>query len=94
MFYYFNYIDKRLQESTKIREKFTDKIPIIVEKGNKSDIPDIDKNKFLCPKDLTIGQFCYIIRRRLALPADKALFIFINNILPPTSQTLAEVSIY
>lgn len=85
-------IEKRIAESTKIREKFPDKIPIIVEKGNKTDIPDIDKNKFLVPNDLTVGQFSYVIRKRLQLSSETALFIVVNNILPPTSQTLAEVS--
>ncbi len=85
-------IEKRIAESTKIREKFPDKIPIIVEKGNKTDIPEIDKNKFLVPNDLTVGQFSYVIRKRLQLSSETALFIVVNNILPPTSQTLAEVS--
>ena len=37
------------------------------------------------------GQFIYVIRKRLSLTADKALFIFISNTLPPTSMLMREV---
>tara|TARA_B100001093_G_scaffold419657_1_gene411277 strand:- start:139 stop:489 length:351 start_codon:yes stop_codon:yes gene_type:complete len=83
--------DKRLSESKRIIEKYPTKIPIIVEKQNKSDVPDIDKQKYLVPNDLTMGQFVYVIRRRLKLDPEKAIFIFINNILPPTSAVVQQV---
>lgn len=82
----------RHTESTKIKEKYPDRIPIIVYKHHRTtDLPDINKNKYLVPKDLTIGQFIFIIRKRIDLPPEKALFIFINNILPPTSKLISEI---
>lgn len=84
--------EKRKQESTKIRAKFPDRIPIIVEKRNNcKNIPSIDKNKYLVPSDLTVGQFMYIIRKRIKLNSSESLFIFINNILPTTSQTVGHL---
>lgn len=53
-------------------------------------VPDIDKAKFLVPSDLTVGQFVYVIRKRLSLPSDRALFLFLGNVLPPTSQLMSE----
>ena len=41
--------------------------------------------------DLTVGQFVYVIRKRINLPSDKALFIFVNNSLPPTAALLSAV---
>lgn len=38
-------VDKRKEEVEKIREKFADRIPIIVEKAATSKLPDIDKTK-------------------------------------------------
>ncbi len=85
-------LDERVAECGKIRAQFPDKVPVIVEKAKaRSDVPDLDKNKFLTPSDLTVGQFVYVIRKRLSLPADKALFIFVNNVLPPTSQLMREL---
>ena len=31
----------------------------------------------------TVGQFVYVIRKRINIPSDKAIFIFVNNTLPP-----------
>ncbi len=53
-------------------------------------MPDIDKAKFLVPSDLTVGQFVYVIRKRLSLASDRALFLFVGNVLPPTSQLMRE----
>lgn len=38
-------LEKRKEEVEKIREKFPDRIPIIVEKAATSKLPDIDKTK-------------------------------------------------
>ena len=79
--------DKRLAESTRIISKFPDRIPIIVERGN-TNIQDIDKNKYLVPKDLTVGQFMYVIRKRIKLNPDEAFYLFINNTIPATAQLM------
>ena len=36
------------------------------------------------PADLTVGQFVYVIRKRIKLSPEKAIFIFVDNVLPPT----------
>jgi GABA(A) receptor-associated protein len=62
---------------------------VIVEKAEKSDVPDIDKKKYLVPADLTVGQFVYVIRKRIKLSAEKAIYIFVNNVLPPTAAYMS-----
>ena len=62
---------------------------MIVEKAEKSDVPDIDKKKYLVPADLTVGQFVYVIRKRIKLSAEKAIYIFVNNVLPPTAAYMS-----
>ena len=83
--------EERLDESTKIIKKYPDRLPVIIEKCIKSDIIDIDKNKYLVPTDLTLGQFLYVIRKRIKLESSKALFFFINNTLCSNTQTISEV---
>ncbi|KAF3453451.1 hypothetical protein FNV43_RR03891 [Rhamnella rubrinervis] len=78
----------RQAEAARIREKYPDRIPVIVEKAERSDIPDIDKKKYLVPADLTVGQFVYVVRKRIKLSAEKAIFIFVKNILPPTVRII------
>jgi GABA(A) receptor-associated protein len=62
-----------------------------VEKSPKSDVPDLDKKKYLVPSDLTVGQFVYVIRKRVKLSAEKAIFIFVNNALPPTASLMSTI---
>lgn len=48
-----------------------------------------DRNRYLVPADLTVGQFVYVVRKRIKLSAEKAIFIFVKNILPPTGKNNA-----
>ena len=64
---------------------------MICEKVEKSDIPTIDKKKYLVPSDLTVGQFCYVIRKRIKLAPEKAIFIFVNEVLPPTAALMSSI---
>jgi GABA(A) receptor-associated protein len=83
---------RRLEEAKRVKEKFPGRIPIIIERAQRnSDIPVLDKQKFLCPGDLTIGQFSYVVRKRMTLPPEKALFLFVNNTIPMTSQMIREL---
>ena len=49
-------------KADKIREKYPERIPVIVEKLPKARVGDLDKKKYLVPSDLTIGQFYFLIR--------------------------------
>jgi len=84
-------LEKRKAEASRIRSKYPDRIPVICEKSPKSDIPDIDKKKYLVPQDLTVGQFVYVVRKRIRLAPEKAIFIFINNVLPPTAALMSSI---
>lgn len=84
--------ENRLNESIRIRTKYPDRIPIICEKAtDKKDVPYIDKNKYLVSNDLTIGQFIYVIRKRLKLLPEYALFIFISGSIPPSSALICSL---
>ena len=43
------------------------------------------------PGDLTVGQFVYVIRKRIKLAPEKAIFVFVRNVLPPTAALMASV---
>ena len=84
-------IESRCDESSKIRTKYPDRIPVVIEKAPNTLIPDIDKRKFLVPSDLTIAQFMFIIRKRIQLPAEKAMFLFVDKLLPATTATMGSI---
>lgn len=84
--------EKRKEESTRIMEKYTDKVPIIIEKSDMSDLPNLDKQKVLMLKSLTIAQLLFIIRNKLNIDSTQTIFIFINNnIIPSNAMTINEV---
>ena len=82
--------EKRLQESTKIMQKYPARVPIICSRheGNTT-VPPIDKEKYLVPSDLTMGQFVFVIRNRIHLDPTVGLFLFVNNVLPPTAAMIS-----
>jgi len=88
-----NPADKRKAEAQRIREKFPDRIPIIAEhaKGDRSGVSDVDRNKYLVPSDLTLGQFGHVLRKRIKLQPTQSLFLFINGNIPLTSALMSEL---
>ena len=82
--------EKRIQESVRIKYKYPNRIPIIVEKAEGSDIENIDKNKFLVPTDLTVGQFMYVIRKRIKLSPEVSIFLFVNDAMVPCSELMSK----
>ena len=76
---------KRFEEVLRVREKYPDRIPIIVEKSKYSKAPLIDKNKYLVPCELTVGQFIYVIRKRLFLTHEKGIYLLVNCTIPSTN---------
>ena len=85
--------EKRFSESQRIKEKYPDKIPVICEKGKVgNDIPDIDRKKYLCPNDISIANFMFVIRKRIKLSPEKSIFLFVNDTnLVPTAALLSQV---
>ena len=84
-------LEHRTLLSKRIRDKHPTSIPVIVEKMPKSDIPEILRHKFLVPKDASLGKFIFELRQHITLPAEKAIFLFIQEKLVPYSLTLGEI---
>ena len=90
-----NFRDRPLKERKDavqaIFKKYPDRIPVCVYKNKGTNIPDLDKEKFLVPSDLSIGQFVYVIRKRIKLTPEQALYIFFNEEMVNTSISIKEV---
>ena len=83
--------EKRKAEAERMAKKFPFRVPVIVEKAESSDIANIQKKKYLVPNELTVGQFVYVIRKQIKLSPEEALFVFIDNYLPPTASLMSSV---
>jgi GABA(A) receptor-associated protein len=83
-------VEERTEQSTKVLNKYPERIPVVVEPLT-NDIPSIDKNKFIVSKDMTFGQFIYIIRKRLKIESDVALFFSVNGSLCTSSSDIGTI---
>lgn len=84
--------EARTTEAEKIRSKYPDRIPIIVEmRGGSKNVPAIDKKKFLVPSDLTMGQFQYVVRKRIKVDPTTAIFMFVNGKIMAGHTILSQI---
>ncbi len=80
----------RLEECQRIKMKCPDRVPVIVEA--KPDLPILNKKKYLVPRDLTVGEFLYTLRKTIKLSPEQALFLFFNEqVLSPSSEEMGSV---
>ena len=81
--------EERLAESVKVLSKHPDRIPIICElQTSCTSLEQLDKKKYLVPRDLTVGQFIYVLRKRMSLNAAQAIFLFTGSGSMPSSSAL------
>lgn len=83
----------RVEESKRVMNNHPTCRPVIVEPYGKTNVT-IDKSKYLVNEDLTIGQFLYVLRKKLKLPPEKALFLFVEGALVPSSVHIKVVYAY
>ena len=83
---------ERFKKSQLILEKYPDRVPLIIQPSKTDrDAYPIDKSKYITPRDLTLLQLQQIIRKRIHFPAEKAMFIFINNKIYPITSVIGPV---
>jgi len=82
---------ERKQEFDSISARHEDRCPVICEPRDLNHDPIIDKAKFLIPKDLTVGQFMYIVRKRIQLNPEESLFLMTGhhgNVMLPNAMNI------
>merc|ERR1719188_1873382 len=87
--------EKRSAEARRILAKYPDRIPVICEKALRSDLPEIDKKKFLVPGTMLCGEFKYIIHKHInqqaTIASDQTIYLFVNTTSPKTGALMSEV---
>jgi len=87
--------EKRAADAQRILAKYPDRIPVVCEKASRSDLPDIEKKKFLVPGTMLLGEFKYIIHKHIsqtsALSADQTIYLFANGASPKTGAVISEL---
>ena len=77
-------LEERILFSTNLKNKYPGRVPIILQTSKK------ESSKYLIPVDLKISEFIYIIRKKIKIDSNKAIFIFIDNMIVPMNQSIGE----
>ena len=85
--------EQRYGEFQRISRKHPDKIPIICEKDEKSKLKNIQQKKYLIEKTLSLPQFSTIIRKKLELGENDALYFLVNGKIS-ISGTISMAEVY
>ena len=89
-------LEKRMQLSEKIREKYTDRLPVIIEIQKQPNSIKLTQNRFIVQREHTIGRLLTEIRKNCEnLEPKEAMFLFCDTqnggILAPISKTIEEI---
>jgi len=76
--------------TTILSKNFHDKVPVVVNDESGS-ILKTNKSKFLLEKDMTLGQFMCMIRKKNQLTPHEAIYVFCNNVLPKSNTTVLDL---
>ncbi len=72
-------LQTRKIESQNTLQKYPERVPVICEKDPNSKIGAIQKTKYLCPLDMSVNQFTFIIRQKLNLAETASLFLLVGG---------------
>jgi GABA(A) receptor-associated protein len=94
-------LEERKVLSAQLRKKYNNRTPIIINYKNIHDINTIShkfnnqqphiRKKFLVPVNITVSQLIVIIRKKIKLKQQEAIFIFVGGIIPPSSENIGVI---
>jgi len=84
-------IENRKQLLQKLKTAHPNSAFIIADRAD-TRVQKLDKYKFTMPETCTWSEFLCVLRKRIGLNPDEALFVFVNNTLPASIMTMGELS--
>ena len=85
-------MDDELLKVHRMMAKHPDKVPVWIEKAKGERIDDLEKHKYLIDRDMNMGQVVCIIRERIKIKPEQAIFIFLDGgILPPNTAMVGQI---
>jgi GABA(A) receptor-associated protein len=83
--------EERKQKALSLRSKYISHIPVLIKREG-TNVPEIDSEKFLVPSDFTVSQLVCVIRKRVNVSPEKAVFLSLGKaVFPSVSQNLLEL---
>ncbi|CAF0858924.1 unnamed protein product [Brachionus calyciflorus] len=84
--------EERYEEATRVKHKYANRIPIIVEKRPESKLPELSVNKYLVERDSSVAQFLYSVRKRLPpMASQETIFFFVGRNMTILSARIGDL---
>ena len=74
-----NSLDNRRSQFTKIKNNHPDGVPVILERAKGCTINKTIKTKYILSKELTMAELVKIIREKLELSPERAIFLLVDG---------------
>jgi GABA(A) receptor-associated protein len=74
----------------KLLGKYPDRVPVMVQSKAEGDA-ETQVLKYMVPRDRTIAQMIVQLRKHIQMTPKQAVYLFVNNTLPPNSATVGEI---
>ena len=68
--------------------KYPERVPVVIESKIDTDSQVL---KYMVPKDRTVAQMMAQLRKHVKMNPKQAIYLFVNNTLPPNTATIGEV---
>jgi hypothetical protein len=85
-------LSEKIDYSSKLLKKYHDRIPVIVEKNEHI---DLENYKYLLPKHMNLATFLSIIRTKLNITKNQAIFTFVKSydgyIMCPMNESIEQI---
>jgi hypothetical protein len=85
-----NSLEKRKSEFVRVRSKYTDRIPVIVDSCKNLE-KNFKKQKFLVSSDVSSSHLLCSIRSHIKLDSSVAIFMFIDNNLVCSTKMMRQI---
>lgn len=84
--------EERCEEAARVKIKYYNRVPVIVEKRDESKLPDLQISKFLVERDSTAAHFLYSIRKRLPpIASQETIFFFVSRNMVVLSARMGDL---
>lgn len=72
----------------KLLGKYPDRVPVMVQSKVDTETQVL---KYMVPRERTIAQMIVQLRKHIKMTPKQAVYLFVNNTLPPNSATVGQV---
>lgn len=94
MEFYSNFVstplDERQTQAFRLVKRFPERLPVIVDRANRN-APKLDRNKYIINAHDTLSQVIYLLRKRLKLNPQQAVFFFSDDNLLSGNMTISQI---